>query len=95
MVIVGAGFGGIAAAIELRRHGFDDVTVLERAIEIAAREDHIVVMGVQPVRAETGYGYIETGDKIDSELFRVKRFTERPNQQRAEDLFHGSHPFRA
>ncbi len=34
VVIVGAGFGGIAAAIELRRHGFDDVTVLERAPEI-------------------------------------------------------------
>ena len=31
VVIVGAGFGGLAAAIELRRHGFDDVTVLERA----------------------------------------------------------------
>src|SRR4051794_15114350 len=30
LVIVGAGFGGIAAAIELRRHGFDDVTILER-----------------------------------------------------------------
>jgi cation diffusion facilitator CzcD-associated flavoprotein CzcO len=30
VVIVGAGIGGIAAAIELRRHGFDDVTVLER-----------------------------------------------------------------
>ncbi len=60
--------------------------VLERAIEIAAREDHIVVMGVQPARAETGYGYIETGDKLDSELFRVKRFTEKPNQQRAEEF---------
>jgi cation diffusion facilitator CzcD-associated flavoprotein CzcO len=31
VVIVGAGIGGIAAAIELRRHGFTDVTVLERA----------------------------------------------------------------
>jgi mannose-1-phosphate guanylyltransferase len=60
--------------------------VLERAVEIAAKEDHIVVMGVQPARAETGYGYIETGDKLDSELFRVKRFTEKPNQQRAEEF---------
>ena len=31
VIIVGAGFGGIAAAIELQRHGFDDVTILERA----------------------------------------------------------------
>ena len=31
VVVIGAGFGGIAAAIELRRHGFTDVTILERA----------------------------------------------------------------
>jgi mannose-1-phosphate guanylyltransferase len=60
--------------------------VLQRAIEIASREDHIVVMGVQPARAETGYGYIETGEKLESELFHVKRFTEKPNQQRAEEF---------
>jgi mannose-1-phosphate guanylyltransferase len=60
--------------------------VLQRAVELAAKEDHIVVMGVQPSRAETGYGYIETGDKLESELFRVKRFTEKPNQQRAEEF---------
>jgi cation diffusion facilitator CzcD-associated flavoprotein CzcO len=34
VIIVGAGLGGIAAAIELARHGFSDVTVLERAPEI-------------------------------------------------------------
>jgi len=60
--------------------------VLQRAIDLASHEDHIVVMGVQPARAETGYGYIETGEKIESELFRVKRFTEKPNQQRAEEF---------
>jgi cation diffusion facilitator CzcD-associated flavoprotein CzcO len=31
VVIIGAGFGGIATAIELTRHGFRDVTVLEKA----------------------------------------------------------------
>jgi cation diffusion facilitator CzcD-associated flavoprotein CzcO len=31
VVIVGGGIGGIATAIELRRHGFTDVTILERA----------------------------------------------------------------
>jgi cation diffusion facilitator CzcD-associated flavoprotein CzcO len=34
VVIVGAGFGGIAAAVELRRHGFQDITILERAPEL-------------------------------------------------------------
>jgi cation diffusion facilitator CzcD-associated flavoprotein CzcO len=31
IVIIGAGFGGLAAAIELKRHGITDFTVLERA----------------------------------------------------------------
>jgi cation diffusion facilitator CzcD-associated flavoprotein CzcO len=30
VLIVGAGFGGVAAAIEPRRHGFDDIVILER-----------------------------------------------------------------
>lgn len=34
VVIVGAGFGGIAAAIELRRRGFDAVTILEAGPEL-------------------------------------------------------------
>jgi cation diffusion facilitator CzcD-associated flavoprotein CzcO len=29
VLIVGAGLGGIGAAIELRRHDFDDVTILD------------------------------------------------------------------
>ncbi len=33
VIIVGAGFGGIAAAIELQRHGITDITILERARE--------------------------------------------------------------
>jgi cation diffusion facilitator CzcD-associated flavoprotein CzcO len=34
VVVVGAGFGGIAAAIELRSHGITDVVILDSAPEI-------------------------------------------------------------
>src|SRR3954454_21761809 len=34
VAIIGAGFGGIGAAIELRRHGFDDVVLYDRAPEL-------------------------------------------------------------
>ena len=40
MIVVGAGFGGIAAAVELREHGFTDVTVLEAAAEIGGTWHH-------------------------------------------------------
>jgi cation diffusion facilitator CzcD-associated flavoprotein CzcO len=34
IVIIGAGFGGLGTAIELVRHGFGDVTVLEKAEDV-------------------------------------------------------------
>ena len=34
VIIVGAGFGGIAAAIELKRAGIDDIRILERAVDL-------------------------------------------------------------
>jgi cation diffusion facilitator CzcD-associated flavoprotein CzcO len=40
LVIVGAGLGGIVAAIELRAHGFTDVTILERAADFGGTWFH-------------------------------------------------------
>ncbi|MEV4127543.1 NAD(P)/FAD-dependent oxidoreductase [Nocardia sp. NPDC049707] len=34
VIIIGAGFGGIGMAIELRRNGFDNITILERGTDI-------------------------------------------------------------
>lgn len=34
VLIIGAGFGGIGVAIELRRHGFDDIVILEKARDL-------------------------------------------------------------
>jgi mannose-1-phosphate guanylyltransferase len=61
-------------------------SVLQRAVDLAALGENIVVMGVQPTRPETGYGYIETGERTQKDLFRVRRFTEKPNRQRAEEF---------
>ena len=68
-------------------------TTVRRAIEIAQKGGNIVAMGIEPTRAETGYGYIETGDQLDSELVRVTRFTEKPNQQRAEEFLSAGNYF--
>ena len=37
---------------------------LERGIKLAAGGDNIVVLGIRPTRAETGYGYIEAGGAV-------------------------------
>ena len=61
--------------------------VLQKGIAMAAAGDNMVVLGIEPTRAETGYGYIETGDLIgDDNALHVRRFTEKPNQHRAEEF---------
>jgi len=62
------------------------LAVIERAIQLAAAGDNIVVLGVTPTRAETGYGYIETGEVLADGILRVRRFTEKPNRERAEEF---------
>jgi mannose-1-phosphate guanylyltransferase len=60
---------------------------LQKGIAVAAAGDNIVVLGIEPTRAETGYGYIETGDYTrDDSALHVRRFIEKPNQNRAEDF---------
>jgi len=59
---------------------------LERGIEIAAAGANIVVLGIRPNRAETGYGYIEAGSSFQGEALRVRRFTEKPDANRAAEF---------
>jgi mannose-1-phosphate guanylyltransferase len=60
---------------------------LQKGIAVAAAGDNIVVLGIEPTRAETGYGYIETGDYTrDDSALHVRRFIEKPNQNRAEEF---------
>jgi mannose-1-phosphate guanylyltransferase len=60
---------------------------LQKGIAVAAAGENIVVLGIEPSRAETGYGYIETGDLAkDDNALHVRRFIEKPNQNRAEEF---------
>jgi mannose-1-phosphate guanylyltransferase len=57
--------------------------LVRKGIEIAAAGENIVVLGIRPSRAETGYGYIEAGASAESGALRVRRFTEKPDAERA------------
>jgi mannose-1-phosphate guanylyltransferase len=60
---------------------------LQKGIALAVKGDNMVVLGIEPQRAETGYGYIETGDLTsDGDALHVRRFIEKPNQNRAEEF---------
>jgi mannose-1-phosphate guanylyltransferase len=67
--------------------------VLQRGIAIAASGENIVVLGIHPTRAETGYGYIEAGEAFDGKGQRVRRFTEKPNEERAEEFLKAGNYF--
>ena len=70
------------------------IEVIKAGAALAASGDNIVVLGVPPTRAETGYGYIEQGSIVDPEevpcggvpVRRVRRFTEKPDSDRAQQF---------
>jgi mannose-1-phosphate guanylyltransferase len=61
-------------------------SILKNAVEIAAAGENIVVLGIRPTRAETGYGYIEAGSQFRGDALRVRRFTEKPDAARAAEF---------
>jgi mannose-1-phosphate guanylyltransferase len=61
--------------------------VLASAVQAASAGEHLVTLGIQPTRPETGYGYIRTGEKHGDlgaqSAYRVAAFTEKPPRERA------------
>ena len=64
--------------------------VLRVAVD-AAKDGGVVTVGIRPSRAETGYGYIEMGEPAGEEVYRARRFVEKPNRQRAEQFLAAGH----
>lgn len=57
---------------------------LSDAIELA-QKGLLVTFGITPTHPETGFGYIEQGEKVPgTKGFKVKRFVEKPDQKAAE-----------
>ena len=62
------------------------VDTLKQALDIAQKEKNIVTMGITPNYPETGYGYIKfDAQKKDGEAFKVERFVEKPNLEKAKE----------
>lgn len=48
------------------------------------RQGILLTMGLVPTMPNTDYGYIQMGDSIQEDLFKVKSFTEKPSKEYAE-----------
>lgn len=71
-------------------HHIPDVRAFAASVRSAAHAAHaarvLVTLGITPTRPETGYGYIEQGAAAGAahpELYRVRRFVEKPDAARA------------
>lgn len=53
--------------------------------EALAKDGKIVTFGIVPNKPETGYGYIKTADKINSNAYAVEAFKEKPDEQTAAE----------
>jgi mannose-1-phosphate guanylyltransferase/mannose-6-phosphate isomerase len=53
---------------------------------IAAQDGRLVTFGIKPGRADTGYGYIQSGEPLGSldGVFAVDRFVEKPDRETAQ-----------
>ena len=63
------------------RQGF---VALCRAAAAAARDGHIVTLGIKPNHPATGYGYIKPGAALGGGVFKLDRFVEKPDKPTAE-----------
>lgn len=52
----------------------------------AAKAGRLVTFGITPTEPATGYGYIEAGEALGGCACAVKRFIEKPNREKAEEL---------
>jgi mannose-1-phosphate guanylyltransferase/mannose-6-phosphate isomerase len=52
----------------------------------AAQEGRLVTFGIKPVRPDTGYGYIQSGESLSGGdgVFTVDRFVEKPDRETAQ-----------
>jgi mannose-1-phosphate guanylyltransferase len=70
-----------------KRTAFRDVLLSATA---AAELGQLVTLGVAPTGPDTGYGYIESGDRLDVQaplpVHAVKRFIEKPKRPEAERM---------
>ncbi len=67
--------------IVFKEHAF--INIVNQALRFSAADNNLVTIGVKPNRPETGYGYIQYVEDQQSEIKKVKTFTEKPIKELA------------
>ena len=56
---------------------------ITKGLDFAVKGNRILTMGMQPSRPDTGYGYIEQGEKCIDGVYKLKSFREKPDLKTA------------
>ena len=70
-------------------HHIADIAAFQAAARAAAalaREDWLVSFGIEASSPETGFGYLQRGEPISDLGFKVARFVEKPDLERAREF---------
>jgi len=59
-------------------------TYIRQAETVVKTQNGLFTFGIQPKRPETGYGYIEIGEKVGESVYTVLKFHEKPERTMAE-----------
>ncbi len=78
----------VSAADHLITKEVKFVEVLKRGLEFSSENNAILTLSIQPLRPDTGYGYIEMGDTLGGNIYKVLSFKEKPDLQTAEKYLH-------
>ncbi|HOJ38256.1 MAG TPA: mannose-1-phosphate guanylyltransferase [Ignavibacteriales bacterium] len=64
------------------------LNILRDAANFAYNHKKLITIGIQPTRPETGYGYIEIdkNQPVEEKFYKVVRFTEKPNLEKAKEF---------
>ena len=76
----------VAPSDQLIMKEIDFIDAIKTGLDFVEKNDSLLTLGIKPSRPETGYGYIQI-DEGDTNLRKVKTFTEKPNAELAQIFF--------
>ena len=69
--------------------GFQQALTL--GAKTAERHHALVTVGIVPTRPDPGFGYIQPGAELETGVCRVRRFVEKPDRERAQQMIETGH----
>jgi mannose-1-phosphate guanylyltransferase len=77
----------ITIAVLAADHFISDKTQFQHSFQqccsLASNGEGIVTIGIVPTRPETGYGYINIGNEVSTNVYRATKFEEKPSLEKA------------